>query len=431
MRIIDEVKIILISGKGGNGCTSFRREKFIEFGGPDGGNGGSGGNIILKGNKAINTLGSFRYKKRFEAESGKSGSGANKTGKSGEDLIIEVPIGTQIFSEEENILLYDIKNHDEEIVILKGGKGGAGNACFKSSINQSPEFAIPGEEGQELTIWLKLKILSDVGIIGLPNAGKSTFLSIVSNAKPKIADFPFTTISPNLGMVSLNKDKEVAFCDIPGLIEGAHLGHGLGDKFLKHIERCKILLHLIDISSEDIINDFNIIMQELALYSANLLQVPMIIVLNKIDILHDEAKIEEKVKQLKKHLSNNLSFELNDGSKVSLQFLQSNNNSDESNNNLNQNKDKYLDKNNNKVNNKLNTNHIVNDKINSNNNIESNNMNKTNMNSFKNSSNNSNTIILNNTNLNKIYKISIYNKADIADILMKVNLLLDEINNKN
>lgn len=307
MRIIDEVKLNLISGKGGNGSSSFRREKFIEFGGPDGGNGGRGGNIILKGNSAINTLGNFRYKKVFQAENGKNGSGANKTGASGQDLVLEVPIGTQVFSEEENIMLYDIKTHDEEVVLLKGGKGGAGNACFKSSINQAPEIAIPGEAGLEATVWLKLKILSDVGIIGLPNAGKSTLLSIVSNAKPKIADFPFTTISPNLGVVSLNKDKEVVFCDIPGLIEGASLGHGLGDKFLKHIERCKILLHLIDISAIDIIENFKIIMQELSLYSDDLTKKPSLIVLNKIDLI-DQEEINQKISEIDEYLKNHYNY---------------------------------------------------------------------------------------------------------------------------
>jgi GTP-binding protein len=290
---IDEVKIHLKSGRGGNGCVSFRREKFIPEGGPDGGNGGRGGSVIFVSNGHLNTLLHFRYKQHFVAQNGRGGSGQNKAGKAGEHLVIEVPIGTQIFHSETNELIFDFVKEFEEYEILEGGKGGAGNHCFKSSKNRSPETAIEGEAGQEISVWLKLKLISDVGLIGLPNAGKSTFLARVTSAKPKIADYPFTTLTPNLGVVFLD-EKEFIIADIPGLIEGAHEGHGLGDKFLKHIERCSILVHLIDITSEHPVEDYHSIRHELDSYSSLLAEKQEIIVLTKADALSDEEIAEKK-----------------------------------------------------------------------------------------------------------------------------------------
>ena len=299
MKIIDEAKIFVKAGDGGNGCVSFRREKFIDMGGPDGGNGGYGGNIIIVPNPHDNTLLKYRYKQHFEAESGKKGMGSNSTGRSGEDMILEVPMGTEILDEYGEEVLFDVKNLTDEFVIARGGKGGAGNACFKSSINQAPDKAIPGEDGEERWIWLKLKMISDVGIIGFPNAGKSTLLSVLTSAKPKIADYPFTTLSPNLGVVFTGY-KEFVIADIPGLIEGAHEGLGLGDKFLKHIERCKILLHLIDVNSEDIIEDYDIIRNELDMYSEELAIKDEYIAINKCDSVDEEFAAEQK-KLLEEH----------------------------------------------------------------------------------------------------------------------------------
>lgn len=294
MQFIDEAKIYLKSGAGGNGCVSFRREKFAPMGGPDGGDGGRGGSIIFISNPHINTLLHFRYKQHFKASSGENGKGANKSGKAAENLIIEVPVGTQIFDEADNFLLYDFDKPYKEFKILSGGKGGLGNTHFKSSINQAPERSTKGEPENELWIWLKLKLLSDAGVIGLPNAGKSTFLSRVSSAKPKIADYPFSTLSPCLGVVRVD-DEEFVLADIPGLIEGAHEGHGLGDKFLKHVERCGVIIHLIDSTSDDVIRDYNIVRNELIAYSENLKDKKELVCLNKIDIMSDE---EYKEKQL-------------------------------------------------------------------------------------------------------------------------------------
>ncbi|MGV2432478.1 MAG UNVERIFIED_CONTAM: GTPase ObgE [Rickettsiaceae bacterium] len=303
MQFIDEAKIYLKSGDGGNGAVSFRREKYIDMGGPDGGDGGRGGSVIFIANSHINTLLHFRYSQHFKAQSGESGKGANRSGKSADDLFLEVPVGTQIFSESGN-LLYDFTKDGEEFVILKGGKGGLGNAHFKSSINQAPTRRTSGEPGEELAIWLKLKLISDAGLIGLPNAGKSTFLSRVTSAKPKIADYPFTTLSPGLGVVYVDEE-EFVLADLPGLIEGAHEGVGLGDRFLKHIERCRILIHLIDATGEEIAKDYITIRGELEAYSELLEDKLEIICLNKCDML-DEETLKAKLKELQKITKNKI-----------------------------------------------------------------------------------------------------------------------------
>lgn len=297
MQFLDEAKIYLRSGDGGNGCVSFRREKYVEFGGPDGGNGGRGAHIIFETDKSLNTLIDFRYRQHFKAPKGHHGMGANRTGGQGKDLVIKVPVGTQIFMDDKKTLLADLVQPDQRITLLQGGNGGFGNAHFKSSVNQAPRHANPGQEGQEMWVWLRLKLIADVGLVGFPNAGKSTFLSRVSKAKPKIADYPFTTLHPQLGIVSVNDDSFV-LADIPGLIEGAHEGKGLGTRFLGHIERCWALLHLIDGSQENVIERYLTIMAELEAYSQVLLQKPMLIALNKIDVL-SESDIQEKADQLK------------------------------------------------------------------------------------------------------------------------------------
>ena len=295
MQFIDEVKIYLKSGNGGNGAVSFRREKYIDMGGPDGGDGGRGGNIIFQSNSHMNTLLNFRQKQHFKAENGEGGKGSNRTGKSADDIILEVPVGTQIFSESGNIL-YDFTKDEEDFLLLKGGNGGLGNSHFKSSVNQAPLRRTEGILGEEMWIWLKLKLISDVGLIGLPNAGKSTFLSRTTSAHPKIADYPFTTLSPGLGVV-YQDDCEFVLADIPGLIEGAHLGHGLGIKFLKHIERCNILVHLIDVMSENVAEDYLTIRNELCAYSELLAEKQEIICLNKCDSI-DEESLAEKISEL-------------------------------------------------------------------------------------------------------------------------------------
>ena len=298
MKFIDEAKIYIRSGDGGNGCVSFRREKYVQEGGPNGGDGGRGGSIIFIANSNLNTLVNFRYQQHFKAKAGQSGKGANKYGKSGEDTILEVPVGTQIFAEDGESMIYDFTRDGEEFKILPGGKGGLGNSHFKSSVNRAPTRAIPGEEGQEMWLWLKMKILSDAGIIGLPNAGKSTFLAKVSAAKPKIADYPFTTLTPNLGVVYIDHE-EFVLADIPGLIEGAHLGSGLGHRFLKHIERCGVLLHLVDGMAEDVVQNYKIIRFELEQYSEKLSKKKEILCLNKCDALSEE-EIVAKRKALEK-----------------------------------------------------------------------------------------------------------------------------------
>ena len=271
MKFLDQAKIYIKAGDGGAGSASFRREKYIEFGGPDGGDGGNGGSIILESEGNLNTLIDFRYRQRFKAETGKSGSKKNKTGAGGKDLILKVPVGTQIYEEDNNTLIYDLTKNKERFVVATGGKGGLGNTRFKSSTNRTPRKKTDGKKGEEFWIWLQLKVIADVGIIGLPNAGKSSFLSKCTKAKPKIANYPFTTINPNLGVLNINH-KEIVLADIPGLIEGSHKGIGLGDKFLRHIERCKTLIHLIDISEKDIIGNYLKIKSELSKYDKKILK---------------------------------------------------------------------------------------------------------------------------------------------------------------
>lgn len=304
MYFTDEIKIYIKSGDGGNGCVSFHREKYIEFGGPNGGNGGHGGSVVLVSDAHINTLSYYRRKREFIAKNGENGKGKDMTGKSASSLILKVPVGTQVFSVDGNFLLYDFTKDLEEFEIIKGGGGGLGNTHFKSSVNKAPRIRTEGEKGEELEIWLKLKLISDVGIIGLPNAGKSTLLACSTSAKPKIADYPFTTLSPLLGVVYIGDD-EFVLADIPGLIEGASLGHGLGDKFLKHIERCKILIHLIDATSADVVKDYKIVRYELESYSKKLKDKVEIICLNKADMLAQD-EIEEKIIALKDFTEKNV-----------------------------------------------------------------------------------------------------------------------------
>lgn len=287
MHFIDEAKIFLKAGDGGNGCVAFRREKFIEHGGPNGGDGGKGGDIILLATHHLNTLIDFRYKQHFKAKNGEGGKGNNMYGKSAEDIIIRVPVGTQVLSEDGEKVLYDLDQDGMRVPILVGGRGGLGNSHFKTSVNQAPRKATPGYKGEEMWVWLKLKLLSDVGLVGLPNAGKSTFLSTVTTAKPKIADYPFTTLKPQLG-VALVDGVEIVIADLPGLIEGASEGHGLGDRFLKHIERCQTILHLVDISADDPVADYMLIREELAAYSLLLLDKKEVVVLSKADLVTTE-----------------------------------------------------------------------------------------------------------------------------------------------
>lgn len=298
MQFIDEAKIFLKSGDGGNGCTSFRREAHTPMGGPNGGNGGKGGHIIVKAVEGLNTLIDFRYKQHFKAKHGEHGKGSDMHGHNADDIILNVPVGTQIFLEDGKTLLYDVIDPAFNKIILKAGDGGFGNNHFKSSTNRAPRRATPGWKGEELWVWLKLKLLSDVGLVGLPNAGKSTFLARTSRAKPKIADYPFTTIKPQLGVVHVD-EREFVMSDLPGLIKGAHEGHGLGHRFLKHVERCGVILHLIDGSLDDYLENYKTIREELELYNPTLATKNEIIALNKIDVL-DEAEIEKRKKALKK-----------------------------------------------------------------------------------------------------------------------------------
>jgi GTP-binding protein len=300
MQFIDEAKVHLKAGNGGNGASSFRREKFIPRGGPDGGDGGRGGSVILECSKDLNTLIDFRFQQHFIAKSGVRGSGANRNGPSGDDLILRVPLGTQVLSEDENEIIADLMIDGEQFVIAKGGRGGLGNSNFKSSINQAPTYAQKGEDGEEKCIWLKLKLLSDAGLLGMPNAGKSTFLSVTTRAKPKIADYPFTTLKPQLGVVYVD-EKEFVLADIPGLIKGASQGKGLGDRFLKHVERCGVLLHLLDASSEDVVQNYQTIREELADYSPELLEKAEVVALNKVDLLTAD-ELKKKTDELKKFL---------------------------------------------------------------------------------------------------------------------------------
>ena len=298
MKFLDQVKIYIKAGDGGSGSPSFRREKFIEYGGPDGGDGGKGGSIIFKSERNLNTLIDFRYRQHFKAERGENGKGKNKTGKGGKDLYLSVPIGTQVFEEDNKTLIYDFKKQNENFVAAVGGKGGFGNTKFKSSTNRAPKKFTKGFKGEEFWIWLQLKTIADVGIIGLPNAGKSSLLASITSANPKIANYKFTTLNPNLG-VAMYDNKEVTLADIPGLIEGAHSGVGLGIKFLKHIERCKTLLHLIDVSEINLISSYEQVRKELGKYSKNLLKKEELIVFNKIDLI-SKKELDEKIKNFEK-----------------------------------------------------------------------------------------------------------------------------------
>ncbi|WP_374308111.1 GTPase ObgE [Dongia sp.] len=298
MKFLDEAKIFVKSGDGGAGCVSFRREKFIEFGGPDGGNGGRGGDIIVEVVPNLNTLIDYRYQQHFKARRGYHGMGKVRSGQDSEDIVLRVPVGTQIFDEDKETLLFDLMKPGERIVLCRGGDGGFGNAHFKSSTNQAPRIAGQGWPGEERWIWLRLKLIADAGLVGLPNAGKSTMLAAVSRAKPKIADYPFTTLKPQLGVVHVD-EREFVLADIPGLIEGAHEGAGLGTKFLGHVERCRVLLHLVDGTQEDVGNAYKTIRKELKAYSAMLAGKPELVALNKCDALTEE-EIEEKAAALKK-----------------------------------------------------------------------------------------------------------------------------------
>ncbi len=300
MKFLDQAKIYIKAGNGGSGSASFRREKFVEYGGPDGGDGGDGGSIIVQSDRNLNTLIDFRYAQHFKAQHGKPGSKRNKTGANGEDLILKVPLGTQVYEEDNNTLIYDFTKNKEKYLVASGGKGGLGNVRFKSSTNRAPRKKTNGKLGEEFWIWLQLKVIADIGIIGKPNAGKSSLLAAITRAKPKIANYPFTTINPNLG-VSYYGGKEITLADIPGLVEGAHKGVGLGDKFLRHIERCKILLHLIDLSEDDLLNSYKKIKSELSNYDKDLIKKKEIIFFNKSDLL-DENEINEKLKEFKKKI---------------------------------------------------------------------------------------------------------------------------------
>ena len=306
MKFLDQAKIYIKAGDGGSGSASFRREKFIEYGGPDGGDGGNGGSVIFESERNLNTLIDFRYSQHFKAEGGSSGSKRNRTGASGEDLIIKIPVGTQLYEEDNNTLIYDFIKNKERYLLASGGIGGLGNVRFKSSTNRAPKKKTKGKIGQEFWIWLQLKVIADIGIIGLPNAGKSSLLASITRARPKIASYPFTTIDPNLG-VSYYDDKEVTLADIPGLVEGAHKGVGLGDKFLRHIERCKVLLHLIDISEDNLFENYQKIRNELLKYDDILSKKKEIIIFNKSDLL-DKKDIDRKLNLFKKKIKSK--FEL-------------------------------------------------------------------------------------------------------------------------
>jgi GTP-binding protein len=298
MQFLDQAKVYVRSGDGGNGCVSFRREKFVEFGGPDGGDGGKGGDVIVECVANLNTLLDYRYKQHFKAKKGGNGMGQNRTGAHGADVVLALPPGTEILDEDGESLIADLTEPGDRIVLLRGGNGGFGNAKFKSSTNQAPRHANPGQKGEEMHIWLRLKLIADAGIVGLPNAGKSTFLAAVSAAKPKIADYPFTTLHPNLGVVRID-GTDFVLADIPGLIEGAHEGAGIGDRFLGHVERCAVLLHLVDATNEDPADAYRIIRGELEAYGAGLEEKPEIVALSKADAV-PEAELKKKAKALTK-----------------------------------------------------------------------------------------------------------------------------------
>lgn len=302
MKFLDLCKVYIRSGAGGNGCISFRREKYIEFGGPDGGDGGRGGDVWAEAVDGLNTLIDFRYQQHFFADNGRPGAGRQRTGADGNDIVLRVPVGTEVLDEDEETVIADMTELGQRVLLAKGGNGGWGNLHFKTSTNQAPRRANPGQEGVERTIWLRLKLIADVGLLGLPNAGKSTFLAATSNARPKVADYPFTTLHPNLGVVGVD-DAEFVVADIPGLIEGAHEGRGLGDLFLGHVERCAALLHLIDGTSGTLLEDYQTIIDEIEAYGAGLADKPRVTVLNKIDALDDEERafLKEEIERVAGH----------------------------------------------------------------------------------------------------------------------------------
>ncbi len=288
MKFLDQAKIYLKSGDGGNGVTAFRREKYIEFGGPDGGNGGRGGDVVFEAVANLNTLIDFRYTQHFRARKGGNGAGSDRTGAGAETVVIQVPIGTQIFDETREVLLADLDASGKRVLLCRGGDGGLGNASFKSSTNRAPRRSDPGWPGEERWVWLRLKLIADAGLVGLPNAGKSTFLSVASAARPKIADYPFTTLHPQLGVVRLSMAEEFVLADIPGLIEGAHAGAGLGDRFLGHVERCAVLLHLIDGAAGNVVQAWRTVREELAAYGHGLAEKPELVALNKVDAMRPQ-----------------------------------------------------------------------------------------------------------------------------------------------
>ena len=297
MKFLDLVKVYIRSGSGGSGCVSFRREKFIEFGGPDGGDGGNGGSVHVQAVNGLNTLIDFRYRQHYHAKNGEPGMGKQRYGANGADVVLSVPIGTEILDEDCKTVLAEVMRENEKVCLAFGGNGGWGNLRFKSSTNRTPRKANQGQDGEEKTIWLRLKLIADIGIFGLPNAGKSTFLSSNSNARPKIADYPFTTLHPNLGVVAID-NMELVFADIPGLIKGAHNGKGLGTRFLGHIERCSVLVHLVDSTSMNVVQDFQVVMTELEKYGSFLTKKKIITVLNKIDSL-DRKTQKKQMSRLK------------------------------------------------------------------------------------------------------------------------------------
>ncbi len=300
MKFLDLAKVMVRSGAGGNGCVSFRREAYVEYGGPDGGDGGRGGDVIVEAVDGLNTLIDFRYQQHFFAGNGRPGMGRQRSGKDGEDIVLRVPVGTEILEEDQETVIADITEVGQRVVLAEGGNGGFGNLHFKSSTNQAPRRANSGQPEVERTIWLRLKLIADAGLLGLPNAGKSTFLAATSNARPKIADYPFTTLHPNLGVVGVD-NAEFVMADIPGLIAGAHEGKGIGDRFLGHVERCAVLLHLIDGTSEDVVGDYDVIIHELEEYGGHLADKPRVTALNKIDAL-DEIERAEKHNALEQHI---------------------------------------------------------------------------------------------------------------------------------
>lgn len=292
MKFLDLAKVHIRSGAGGGGCVSFRREKFVEYGGPDGGDGGRGGDVWAEAVEGLNTLIDFRYQQHFFARNGQPGMGRQRTGKDGDDIVLRVPVGTEILEEDEETVVADLTEVGQRVLLAKGGNGGFGNLHFKTARNQAPRRANPGQPEVERTLWLRLKLIADVGLLGLPNAGKSTFLAATSNARPKIADYPFTTLHPNLGVVGID-ETEIVMADIPGLIEGAHEGRGLGDQFLGHVERCSVLLHLVDGTSGDVAADWQTIIGELEAYGGSLADKPRITCLNKIDALDEDERAEK------------------------------------------------------------------------------------------------------------------------------------------